>query len=55
MIIKMDVQKFVRTLECSPPVIILNNFSSLINTITNPVELRGHERYIPTKRYSLSL
>ena len=55
MIIKMDVQSFVRTYESSPPVRILNNFPSLINTITNPVELRGNERYIPAKRYSLSL
>ncbi|MHB8336119.1 MAG: hypothetical protein ACYDEE_01730 [Ignavibacteriaceae bacterium] len=55
MIIKMDLQKYVRTYECSPPVRILNNFSSLINTITNPLELRGNERHIPAKRYILSL
>ncbi|MHB8580968.1 MAG: hypothetical protein ACYDA4_14085 [Ignavibacteriaceae bacterium] len=55
MIIKIDLQNYVRTYESSPPVRILNNFSSLIITTTNLLELRGNERHIPSKRYILSL
>jgi len=55
MIVKMDLRFFVHANKISPPVSILSNFSSLINTITNTVELWGDEQHVFAKRYILSL
>ena len=55
MIVKMDLRFFVHVNRISPPVSIFSNFSSLINIITNPVELWGDEQHVSAKRYFLSL